>query len=344
MGNSRFITVPATLIPGDGIGPEVSAATVRVLDALGAPFEWDVQHAGMAGVAHSGDPLPKPTLDSIRRTHLALKGPLTTPIGGGFRSATVRLREEFNLYANVRPTKTIKPGRYDDIDIVLFRENLQGMYVAFEQYIPAEGDPHGIGMCTGYNTKNGARRLARYAFEYAVKRGRKKVTVVHKANVLKILTGIFLEAAREVAADYKGRVELNDRLIDACSMQLVLDPWQFDVLLCTNLFGDILSDITAGLVGGLGLAPGCNMGDHTAIFEAVHGSAPDIAGLGLANPVSQMLAAALMLEHVDRSDLASRLTIAIKQTLNDDNVCTRDLGGQATTTEFTDALIRRLSM
>ncbi|ABE36563.1 isocitrate/isopropylmalate dehydrogenase family protein [Paraburkholderia xenovorans LB400] len=335
-------SIPATLIPGDGIGPEVTQATVRVLEALGAPFKWDIQQAGMAGIDECGDALPQATLDSIRETKLALKGPLTTPIGGGFRSANVRLREAFELHANIRPVRTIVPGRYDDIDIVLVRENIQGLYVAHEHYIPIGDDPRAVAVLTGMNTREGGRRIARCAFDYALRHGRRKITVVHKANVLKALTGIFLEAAREVAADYAGRVALDDRIVDACAMQLVLNPWQFDMLLCTNLFGDILSDQLAGLVGGLGLAPGANIGKDTALFEAVHGSAPDIAGRGIANPVSQLLAAGLMLDHVGLDEDAKRLRRAIADTLNEDKVRTPDLGGQATTRTFTDALIERL--
>ena len=232
----------------------------------------------------SGDPLPRATLDSIRRTGLALKGPLTTPVGGGFRSINVRLREEFKLFANVRPARTLIPGRYENIDIVLVRENLEGLYVAFEHYIPIDDDPHAVAISSGVNTRAGSRRIAQFTFDYALRNGRKKVTIIHKANVLKALTGIFLETAREVAKQYEGRVAVDDRIVDACAMQLVLNPWQFDVLLCTNLFGDILSDEIAGLVGGLGLAPGANIGEDAAIFEAVHGSAPDIAGKGHREP------------------------------------------------------------
>jgi isocitrate dehydrogenase (NAD+) len=333
--------IPATLIPGDGIGPEIVEAAMSVLDALGAPFEWDTQLAGMAGLQAKGDPLPDDLLESIRRTGLALKGPLTTPIGGGFRSANVRLREAFNLYANVRPARTIVPGRYENIDIVLIRENLEGFYVAHEHYLPVGDDPRAVAISAGANTREGARRIARYAFEYAVKHGRKKISVIHKANVLKVLTGLFLEEARNVAREYEGRVAVDDRIVDACAMQLVLNPWQFDMLLCTNLFGDILSDQLAGLVGGLGLAPGANIGKDAAIFEAVHGSAPDIAGKGIANPVSLLLAAGLMLDHVGRPELADRLRTAIDGTLNQDKIRTPDLGGTASTREFAKALAGR---
>ena len=290
-----------------------------------------------------GDPLPEQTLASIRKHCLALKGPLTTPVGGGFRSSNVRLREAFELYANVRPAKTLIPGRFENIDIVLVRENLGGFYVAHEYYIPVGDDPKAVAVTTGMNTRASSKRIARFAFEYALKNGRKKITVVHKANILKLLTGIFLDAAKEVAKEYEGRVEMDDMIVDACAMQLVLNPWRFDMLLCTNLFGDILSDQIAGLVGGLGMAPGANIGENAAIFEAVHGSAPDIAGKGVANPISILLASAMMLDHVGKQDLANRLRTAITDTLNIDSVRTRDLKGEATTKQFTDAVCKRLS-
>jgi len=335
--------IEATLIPGDGIGPEIMAATTGVLTSLGAPFVWDLQQGGMAGVAAGGDPLPEPTLASIRRTRLALKGPLTTPVGGGFRSVNVRLRETFGLYANVRPVRSIVPGgRYENIDIVLVRENLEGLYVAFEHYIPIGDDPHAVAISSGVNTRAGSRRIAEYAFDYAARNQRKKVTIVHKANVLKALTGIFLETAQQVAKDYEGRIAADDRIVDACAMQLVLNPWQFDVIVTTNLFGDILSDEMAGLVGGLGFAPGANIGTDAAIFEAVHGSAPDIAGKGIANPVALLLAAGMMLEHVGRLDLAQRLRAAIDAAINVDGVRTRDMGGAASTTEFAGAVAKRV--
>jgi len=334
--------IEATLIPGDGIGPEVTDATLHVLDALGAPFNWDVQQGGMAGIAAGGDPLPRATLDSIHRTNLALKGPLTTPVGGGFRSVNVRLREEFQLYANLRPAHTLVPGgRYDGIDLIMVRENLEGLYVAFEHYIPIGDDPHAVAISSGINTRDGSRRIARFAFEHALKLGRKKVTIVHKANVLKALTGLFLETAQQVAQEYEGRIAFDDRIVDACAMQLVLNPWQFDVIVTTNLFGDILSDQIAGLVGGLGAAPGANIGAKAAIFEAVHGSAPDIAGKGIANPTALMLAAGLMLDHVGHVDLAARLRRAIDETLNQDGIRTGDLGGTASTQQFAEAVVRR---
>jgi len=335
--------IPATLIPGDGIGPEITTTVVEILDALGKPFAWEVQQGGMAAVEKSGDPLPAALLDSIRRTRLALKGPLATPIGGGFRSVNVRLREEFKLYANVRPARTlIAGGRYEDIDIVLVRENLEGLYVGFEHYIPIDGDPHAVAISSGVNTRAGSRRIAEFAFDYALKNGRKKVTIVHKANVLKALTGIFLDTAREVGKKYEGKVTVDDRIVDACAMQLVLKPWQFDVILTTNLFGDILSDEIAGLVGGLGMAPGANIGVDAAIFEAVHGSAPDIAGKGVANPLALLLAAAMMLDHVGHQEAGAKLRAAIDATLGVDGVRTGDLGGTATTRDITQAILRRL--
>ena len=335
--------IPTTLIAGDGIGPEIVEATVIVLDALRAPFAWETHKAGMSGVEAFGDPLPQATLDSIRRTRLALKGPLTTPAGSGYRSANVRLREEFHLYANVRPARTLVPGgRYENIDLVLVRENLEGFYIGFEHYIPIDDDPHAVAIGSGINSRAGCRRIAEFAFEYAARNGRKKVTIVHKANILKMLTGLFLETAREVGQRYEGRVQMDERIVDACAMQLVLNPWQFDVIVTTNLFGDILSDEMAGLVGGLGMAPAANIGVDAAIFEAVHGSAPDLAGKGIANPLALLLAAAMMLDHIDRSELAHQLRKAIHQTLNEDQVRTGDLGGKASTKEFAQAIVRRL--
>jgi isocitrate dehydrogenase (NAD+) len=337
--------IPATLIPGDGIGPEIVDATLVVLDALGAPFEWDRQVAGLEGVKRAGDPLPAPTLDSIRRTRLALKGPLETPSGGGYRSSNVRLREAFNLYANLRPARTLVPGgRYDDIDLVIVRENLEGLYIGHEAYIPIDDDPHAVAMATGVNTRKGSRRLLEFAFEHAIATGRKKVTIVHKANIMKALTGIFLETAQELhARKYKDRIAMDSVIIDACAMKLVLNPWQFDVLVTTNLFGDILSDLAAGLVGGLGMAPGANIGADAAIFEAVHGSAPDIAGKGIANPTALLLAAAMMLDHCGMADLGTRLRRAVSDTLNADRVRTGDLGGTASTAQFTQALVARIA-
>jgi isocitrate dehydrogenase (NAD+) len=338
-------SIPATLIPGDGIGPEIVDAAVAVLDALGAPFQWDRQIAGLEGVKTAGDPLPPKTLDSIRRTRLALKGPLETPSGGGYRSSNVRLREEFKLYANLRPARTLIPGgRFDNIDLVVVRENLEGLYVGHEYYVQIDDDPHAVAIATGVNTRQGSRRLLEFAFEHAVATGRKKVAIVHKANIMKVLTGIFLEAGQDLyERKYKGRFTLETVIIDACAMKLVLNPWQFDVLVTTNLFGDILSDLVAGLVGGLGMTPGANIGTDAAIFEAVHGSAPDIAGKGVANPTALLLAAAMMLDHCRLPHLAARLREGLDRTLNIDKARTGDLGGSAGTAEFTRALIERIS-
>jgi len=337
-------TIPATLIPGDGIGAEIVEATLSVLDALGAPFAWDRQIAGLGGVQLAGDPLPPATLDSIRRTRLALKGPLETPSGGGYRSSNVRLREEFQLYANLRPAHTLIPGgRFDKIDLVVVRENLEGLYIGHEHYVKIDNDPHAVAMATGINTRAGGRRLLEFAFDHAVATGRKKVTIVHKANIMKALTGIFLDTGLKLYEDkYKGKFELDTVIIDACAMKLVLNPWQFDMLVTTNLFGDILSDLVAGLVGGLGMAPGANIGADAAIFEAVHGSAPDIAGKGIANPIALMLAAAMMLDHCKLTGMATQLRTAIDETLNIDKVRTGDLGGQAGTAEFAKAVVNRI--
>ena len=337
--------IPATLIPGDGIGPEIVDATLKVLDALGAPFQWDTQVAGLEGVKTANDPLPPQTIASIRRTRLALKGPLETPSGGGYRSSNVRLREEFKLYANLRPAKTLVPGaRFDKIDLVVVRENLEGLYIGHEHYIQIDDDPHAVAMATGVNTRQGGRRLLEFAFAHAVATGRKKVTIVHKANIMKALTGIFLETGLELyERKYKGKFALDTVIIDACAMKLVLNPWQFDMLVTTNLFGDILSDLVAGLVGGLGMTPGANIGTDAAIFEAVHGSAPDIAGKGIANPTAILLAAAMMLDHCQLTELAGRLRAGLHQTLSVDNIRTGDLGGRAGSREFTDALVQRIA-
>jgi isocitrate dehydrogenase (NAD+) len=337
-------SIAATLIPGDGIGQEITDATLAAIEALGVQFDWDTQTAGLRGVQTAGDPLPPATLESIRKTRLALKGPLETPSGGGYRSSNVRLREEFHLYANLRPSRSLMPGgRYENIDLVVVRENVEGLYMGYEHFIPIEGDPHAVAMSTGVNTRQGSRRLIEFAFEYAIAHGRKKITIVHKANILKALTGIFLETAKDTyEKKYKGKILMDDVIVDACAMKLVLNPWQFDVLVTTNLFGDILSDEIAGLVGGLGMAPGANIGVDAAIFEAVHGSAPDIAGKGIANPTALMFAAAMMLDHCQRSVEATRLRRAVTDALNIDNVRTGDLGGSASTASFTKAVVARI--
>jgi len=342
--NSAQKKIPATLIPGDGIGPEVSNATLEVLEAVGAPFVWETHLAGVAGLDKHKDPLPASTIESIRNTRLALKGPLATPVGGGFRSSNVRLREEFQLFANLRPARTLVPGgRFENIDLILVRENLEGLYVGFEHYIPVGDDPHAVAVASGINTRAGGRRICEFTFNYALKHGRKKVTLVHKANVLKALTGLFLETGREVAKRYESKgITCDERIIDACCMQLVMNPWQFDVIVTTNLFGDILSDLNAGLVGGLGMAPAGNIGADAAIFEAVHGSAPDIAGKGIANPIALILSAAMMLDHVGQGDKGERIRKALDNTLVRDNIRTGDLGGKANTKQFTQAIIKNL--
>jgi isocitrate dehydrogenase (NAD+) len=333
-----------TLIPGDGIGPEITAAVVRVLDTAGAGIEWDRAIAGMAALDEVGDPLPDATLESVRRNRVVLKGPLTTPVGGGYRSVNVALRKEFDLYANVRPARTIIPGgRYDHVDIVLVRENTEGLYIGFETFISVAGDPRAVAQSTAIVTRRGCERIVRYALDYAVRLGRRKVTVAHKANILKAVSGLFLDVAREIAEEYTGRVEVNDVIVDACAMKLVIDPSQFDVIVTTNMFGDILSDEISGLVGGLGLAPGANVGETGAMFEAVHGSAPDIAGKGIANPTALLFAACMMLDHLGQRDVADRIRTAAERTLRDDRIRTRDLGGNAATDEFALAVIRRLA-
>ena len=337
------MTYDVTLIPGDGIGPEITDETVKVLEATGLDFRWDRQLGGVAAVEATGTPLPQLTLESIRKSRLALKGPLTTPVGEGFRSVNVGLRKEFELFANLRPARTIVPGgRYEGIDIVLIRENLEGLYVGVEHFVPVGDDPKAVAESVAIVTRFGCERIIRFAFEYAVANGRKKVTVVHKANILKMVSGLFLEVGRKVAAEYAGRIEFNDMIVDNTAMQLVLRPEQFDVLVTTNMFGDILSDEVSGLVGGLGLAPGGNIGTRAAIFEAVHGSAPDIAGKGVANPAAQMLAAAMLLDHIGETAHAGRLRAALEAVIVQDNVRTRDLGGSASTREFGDAVANRV--
>src|SRR5689334_18047014 len=329
------MTTQVTLIPGDGIGPSIANATVRVLAAAGANIEWDSQVAGMAGVARFGDPIPDSTLDSIKRTKLALKGPLETPVGEGYRSINVALRKTFDLYANVRPAYSIVPGgRYNDLDLVMIRENTEGLYVGVEHYIRVADDPRAAAESIAIITRAGSERIVRYAFDYAVKHNRRKVTLVHKANILKFSQGLFLDTGRMVARDYQGRIEFEERIVDAMAMNLVLHPERFDVIVTTNLFGDILSDQISGLVGGLGLAPGANIGKNGAIFEAVHGTAPDIAGKGIANPGAVILAACMLLDHLGDTDRAMRIRRAMESTIKAGKTVTGDLGGTATTDEF----------
>lgn len=337
-------SLEVTLIPGDGIGPDITAATLRLLDAAGANIIWDRQLAGAAAVKALGDPMPDATLESIKRTKLALKGPLETPVGKGFRSINVALRKEFDLYANLRPAKTVIPGgRFENVDVVLVRENTEGLYVGIENYVKVGDDPHAVAQSVAIVSRHAAERIVRYAFEYAVKHGRKKVTIVHKANILKYSQGLFLETGRQVAKEYEGRIACEDKIVDACAMELVMRPERFDVIVTTNLFGDILSDLTSGLVGGLGLTPGANIGYDCGIFEAVHGTAPDIAGQGIANPTAVMLAACQLLDHVGRVELANRIRAAIEATLREKKTVTRDVGGTATTDQYTDAVIARLA-
>ena len=332
-----------TVISGDGIGPEVTAATLAVMDAAGADLEHDHQLAGMVALEQVSDPLPPATLDSIRSNGVVLKGPLTTPSGGGFRSINVAIRKEFDLYANVRPALTLVPGgRYEDIDLVLIRENTEGLYVGVEHYIGMDGDPKAAAESVMIITRFGAERVCRYAFDYARQNGRKRVTLAHKANILKYTQGLFLEVGRLLADEYPD-IEFEDRIIDATAMNLVLDPYRFDVLVMENMFGDILSDLMAGLVGGLGMTPAGNIGLSAAMFEAVHGSAPDIAGQGIANPTALLLAACMLLDHVGQSDVASRIRQALNTVLGAREALTSDLGGTASTEQYQQAVTRALS-
>jgi len=335
------MTYRVTLIPGDGIGPEITAATLQVLDATGIEFEWDQQTPATVEVERRGESAPEPVIESIRSTGVALKGPLATPVGGGHRSINVALRRAFDLYANVRPVKTIIPGTcYEDIDLVMVRENTEGLYVGVEHFVAVGDDPRAVAESSAIVTRKGCERIIRFAFEYALRHGRKLVTVVHKANILKMASGLFLEVGRDVARQYQGQVAFSDRIVDNAAMQLVLHPQQFDVIVTTNMFGDILSDEMAGLVGGLGLAPGANIGSGAAIFEAVHGTAPDIAGHGIANPAALMLSAAMLLDHVGEKDASERVKGSVIRAIRDDEVRTKDLGGTATTSEFAQHVAR----
>jgi isocitrate dehydrogenase (NAD+) len=333
-----------TLIPGDGIGPAITEAVLHVLQVADAPIEWDRQLAGLAALDAGQDLLPQETLDSIERNRVALKGPLTTPIGAGFRSINVALRKHFDLFANVRPARTVVPGgRYDDIDLVIVRENTEGLYAGIEHYIGMRDDPKAVAESVMLITRYGSERIVKHAFEYAVAHGRRKVTLVHKANILKCTQGLFLEVGREVAQHYADEIEFEERIVDATAMALVLDPYQFDVIVTENMFGDILSDQAAGLVGGLGFAPGANIGTDDAIFEAVHGSAPDIAGANIANPCGLMLAACLMLDHLGLPETGHRIWDALRRTVVEAKAVTPDLGGTAGTNEFAAAIAANLS-
>ncbi|HVI58984.1 MAG TPA: isocitrate dehydrogenase [Luteimonas sp.] len=334
------MTHTITVIRGDGIGPEIMDATLHVLDAMGVGLRYEDADAGMVALDRHGELLPQATMDSIRRNRVALKSPLTTPVGGGFSSINVELRKRFDLYANVRPAKSFPNTRSrfpSGVDLVTVRENTEGAYSAEGQETSADGES---ATSITRTTRKGSERIVRYAFELARRTGRRKVTVVHKANILKSTSGLFLKVAREVAAKYP-EIECNELIVDNCCMQLVMKPEQFDIIVTTNLFGDIISDLCAGLVGGLGLAPGANIGEEVAIFEAVHGSAPDIAGKGIANPCALLLGAAQMLDHLGMPEKATRLREAIVATLEAGDSLTPDLGGTGTTMSFAKAIASR---
>jgi isocitrate dehydrogenase (NAD+) len=328
-----------TLIPGDGIGPELAEATRRVLEATGVAFEWEHQDAGEAMIAAHGTPLPDAVLDSIKRNKVALKGPITTPVGGGFRSANVTLRQALGLYANLRPARSMKglETRYEDVDLVIVRENTEDLYAGIEHMVGPDA-AESIKIIT----RAASERIARFAFDYAVANGRRKVTAVHKANIMKLSDGLFLESCRTVAADYEGRVEFEDRIVDNMCMQLVQKPDLYDVLVLPNLYGDIVSDLCAGLVGGLGVAPGANIGTEAAVFEPVHGSAPKYAGQNKANPTALILSGVLMLRHLGEGAAADRVERALRAVIADGRRTTYDLGGEAGTSQFADAIIETM--
>ncbi len=326
-----------TLVRGDGIGPEVIDGAVRAIEATGASIEWEAMDAGAGAIPKHGSPLPDATVASIRKNGLCLKGPLATPIGGGYRSVNVALRQEFDLYANVRPARSFSGlvTRYDKVDLVVVRENTQGEYSGIEHFIdPSKNAAESISIITRF----GSGRIIRFAFEHARAHGRKKVTLVHKANILKMTSGLFLQVGREIAEMYRD-IEFTDIIVDNCAMQLVRDPTRFDVIVTTNLFGDILSDLTAGLVGGLGLAPGANIGEQVGLFEAVHGTAPDIAGKGIANPIAAILAGAMLLERLGQKERGTRLETAVRRVIATGKELTPDLGGHGTTHSLTDRII-----
>ena len=314
-----------TLIPGDGIGPSIVEATVQVIEATGVSIAWDRQLAGMAAVDRYDNPLPEATLESIRKHRVCLKGPLTTPVGGGYRSVNVTLRQTFNLYANMRPAVSFEgtDTLYQNVNLMTVRENTEGLYAGIEHFITVDGEKLAA-ESTAIVTRKGCERIIRYAFEYARKAQRKKITLVHKANILKCTSGLFLEIGRDIAREYPD-IAFDDRIVDACCMQLVMKPESFDVIVTTNLFGDILSDLAAGLIGGLGLTAGANIGADAAIFEAVHGSAPDIADKGIANPTAMILAGAMMLEHLGEISAARRIEQAVREVIREGTIVTPDL-------------------
>jgi isocitrate dehydrogenase (NAD+) len=336
--------VPVTLMAGDGIGPEITTALIAVFEALGKPVAWQAAALGGNAFERHGDALPDETIASLRRTGLGIKGPIQTPLVSGFRSPLVRLRQEFDLYANLRPNRTLLAGRARrSLDIVIVRENTEGLYAASEAWLAVGPDKQAVAVATAYNTRKGCERILRFAFDHALRHGRKKVTVVHKANVLKILSGVFLETARDLyKTRYSGHFVMEEMIVDACAMKLAMTPRHFDVIVTTNMFGDILSDLVAGLAGGLGMAAGANFGERLALFEPVHGSAPDIAGQGIANPSALLFAGSMLLEHIGKAHDAARLRAAVMTTLNQDNVRTPDVGGKASCAEFTAAVCRRL--
>src|SRR5512144_3058473 len=329
-----------TLIPGDGIGPELAEATRRVLDATGIAFEWEVQEAGEATIASEGTPLPERVLESIRRNKIALKGPITTPVGAGFRSVNVGLRQALNLYANLRPARSMQgvQSRYDDVDLVIVRENTEDLYAGIEHMVGKDA-AESIKIIT----RAASERIARFAFEYAVANGRRKVTAVHKANIMKLSDGLFLESCRTVAAAYDGRIEFEDRIVDNMCMQLVQKPELYDVMVLPNLYGDIVSDLCAGLVGGLGVAPSANIGENAAVFEAVHGSAPKYAGLNRADPTALILSAVMMLQHLGEMDAAESVETAVREIIAEGRTVPHDLGGQAGTQAFAGAVAERVA-
>ena len=329
-----------TLIRGDGIGPEIMEATVRLIEATRAPIEWEEREAGANAIARHASPLPEDTLQSIRNNGVALKAPLMTPVGGGYKSVNVTARQELDLYANVRPVKAFHgvASRYPECDLVVVRENTQGLYSGVEHYIDAKKQ---AAQAVSYISRDASERVIRFAFEYAMKHQRRKVTLVHKANILKLTTGLFLKVGQEIAQSYPD-ILFEERIVDAMAMQLVLHPERFDVIVTTNLFGDILSDLTAGLIGGLGLAPSANIGEKVSIFEAIHGTAPDIAGKGIANPTALALSAAMMLRHLGHIEAGNRLENALRSVIAEGAVRTPDLGGTSSTTEFTDAVRARI--
>jgi isocitrate dehydrogenase (NAD+) len=333
------VTYRVTLIPGDGIGPELADATRTVLEATGIGFDWDVQEAGEATIASEGTPLPDRVLDSIRATGVAIKGPITTPVGSGFRSVNVGLRQALELYANVRPARSMKgvESRYDDVDLIIVRENTEDLYAGIEHRVGPDA-AESIKIIT----RAASQRIARYAFEYAVANGRSKVTAVHKANIMKLSDGLFLESCQQVAAEYEGRVQFEDRIVDNMCMQLVQKPNLYDVLVLPNLYGDIVSDLAAGLVGGLGVAPGANIGEHAAVFEPVHGSAPKYAGQNKANPTALILSGALMLRHLGETGAADAVESAVREVIAEGTTVTYDLGGSAGTREFGEAVAARV--